>query len=300
MSAPRLAVVVAFLNEAEHLPTLLESIAAQTRRPDELLLVDDGSSDASPQIAEAFVAEHSYARALRRPPRPSERDRLATAAELLAFQWGVEQLSQEPDVVVKLDADLRLSATLFETAERALISEPRLGITGSYLAVELPGGGVQREFHPADQVRGPNKFYRWSCYRDIQPLAAHLGWDMVDELKAKLAGWDVRSLSVPEGDSVHLRPTGVHDGRLRAFRRWGTCAWGYGQHPLVVLGGGVVRFSHRPYVLGGLSYILGWALAGVRRAPRAEPAVRSFVRREKLRYVARSLRHPSRALFLRP
>ncbi len=295
----RLAVVVAFLNEEEYLPTLLASIAGQTRQPDELLLVDDGSTDASHEIVEAFVAEHPYARALRRPPRPEQADRLATAAELLAFQWGVRQLSETPDIVVKLDADLRLVPALFETAERELMTHAALGVTGSYLAVELPGGQLAREFNAPDNVRGPNKFYRWTCYEAIQPLNAHLGWDMIDELKAKMAGWEVRSLSLAEGDSVHLRPTGLYDGRLRAFRRWGLCAWAYGQHPLVVVGGGVMRFRRKPYVIGGMSYILGWVLAGLRGAPRAEPEIRAFVRREKLRYVRRNLRRPSRALFLR-
>src|SRR2546430_15578985 len=70
----RLAVVVSFLNEARYLPTLLASMARQTRPPDVLLLVDDGSEDESAQIAEAFAAEHGFARVIRRPPRPRERD----------------------------------------------------------------------------------------------------------------------------------------------------------------------------------------------------------------------------------
>ena len=42
-----LAVVVSFLNESKYLPTLLDSIQAQSRPPDELVLVDDGSTDGS-------------------------------------------------------------------------------------------------------------------------------------------------------------------------------------------------------------------------------------------------------------
>lgn len=301
----RLAVVIPFLNEESFLPELLASMAAQTRPPDELLLVDDGSSDASQAIVQAFAAEHPYATALKRPrpvdlDRRSERDRLAAAAEYAAFLWGVEQLSQAPDIVVKMDADLRLTPTLFEAVEQQMAADPKLGVTGTYLSVVHPDGELRREFNPPDNVRGPNKCYRWACFEEILPLKAQLGWEMVDELKARIRGWSVRSFELPEGDPVHLRPTGLHDGRLRAFRRWGACAWGYGQHPLVIVGGGVMRFSSKPYVLGGLSYILGWAMAGLRRAPRADSNVRAFVRREKLRYVASCLRRPNRALFLKP
>lgn len=295
----RFAVVVSFLNEERHLPELLASIAAQRRPPDELILVDDGSSDASLRIAQVFAAEHSYARVLKRPPRASERDRLATAAELKAFQWGVDHLDRTPAIVAKLDADLRLSASLFLTVQRAFADDQRLGVTGSYLAIEDPPGSFRREYNPPDHIRGPNKFYRWRCYEEIQPLEAHLGWDTIDEVKARMSGWTTRSLELPEGDPVHLRPTGLHDGRLRAYRRWGVCAWGYGQHPAIVVGAGILRFAYKPYVLAGLNYILGWAVAGIRRAPRADADVRAVVRRERTRAAREHLRHPARSLIAR-
>jgi poly-beta-1,6-N-acetyl-D-glucosamine synthase len=295
----RLALVVSFLNEERYLPTFLASVAAQTRPPDELLLVDDGSTDASPQIAEAFAVEHAFARALRRSKRPPERDRLANAAVVASFEWGVEQLRRTPDVVTKMDADLDLTPTLLETVERELQADPSLGVVGSYLCVELEDGRRRREYNPVTHVRGPNKFYRWACYEDIRPLAPHLGWDTVDELKARMSGWTTRSLELPEGDPLHLRPTGLHDGRLRAFRRWGTCAWCFGQHPLVAIGGGLTRMAERPYVLGGLSYVAGWGLAGLRGAPRVDRDVRAFVRDEKLREARAHLRRPSRALLRR-
>ena len=64
-----LAVAVPFLNEGEHLPDFLGSLAAQTRTPERLLLVDDGSTDGSHEIAAEFVAAHPWAQVLRRPVR---------------------------------------------------------------------------------------------------------------------------------------------------------------------------------------------------------------------------------------
>ena len=295
----RLAIVVSFLNEERYLPTFLASVAAQTRPPDELLLVDDGSTDASAAIAERFAQEHPYARALRRPRRPVERDRLANAAVVASFEWGVEQLEQVPDVVSKMDADLDLTPTLFAAVERELSADAALGVVGSFLCVE-DGGRLRREFNPVDHVRGPNKFYRWSCFEDIAPLVPHLGWDTVDEIKARMHGWRSRSLELPEGDPLHMRPTGLHDGRLRAFRRWGTCAWCFGQPAAIVFAGGFTRIAERPYVLGGLNYVVGWALAGLRGAPRVDADVRAFVRGEKRRQARAYLRRPGRALLRRP
>jgi glycosyltransferase involved in cell wall biosynthesis len=51
----RLAVIVPFLDEARFLPSLLDSLAGQTRDPESLLLVDDGSGDGSHALASAYA-----------------------------------------------------------------------------------------------------------------------------------------------------------------------------------------------------------------------------------------------------
>lgn len=288
-----LAVVVPFLNEREHLPTFLASIDAQTRRPDRLVLVDDGSTDGSFELARQFSDQRSYATALRRPPRPAEADRLATAAELRAFQWGLKQIDVPYDIVAKLDADLELTPVHFAEIADGFARDPGLGLAGAYLSIRSPTGGTVREQHPPDHVRGPNKFYRRECLDQIGRLPAHLGWDAIDEVKARMYGWRTASIELSEGDSIHLRPTGAHDGRLRAFRRWGECAYGFGSHPLNVLAGGVARARTRPYLLAGAAYVAGWLLAWIRRRPRADRDVRAYKRREELHRIRRLAAHPS-------
>jgi hypothetical protein len=277
-----LAVVVPFLNEREHLPTLLASIDAQTRPPDRLLLVDDGSSDGSHEFALDFALRNHYAAALRRPPRPPEADRLATAAELRAFQWGLEQLDRPYSIVGKLDADLQLQPQHFAEICAMFDADPQLGLAGAYLSIRGADGAITRESHPPDHVRGANKFYRRACLDQISPLPSHLGWDTIDEVKARMHGWRTTSLALSGGDSIQLRPTGAHDGRLRAFWRWGECAYGYGSHPLSVIAGALARSARRPYVVLGSAYMLGWASAYVRARPRADAQVRAYRRREEL------------------
>ena len=47
----RLSVVIPALNEERHLSQLLSDIQRQTQSPDEVIVVDAGSSDATVQIA---------------------------------------------------------------------------------------------------------------------------------------------------------------------------------------------------------------------------------------------------------
>ncbi len=51
----RLSLVVPIYNVAAYLPACLDSLAAQTLAPDEIIAVDDGSTDACPQILADYV-----------------------------------------------------------------------------------------------------------------------------------------------------------------------------------------------------------------------------------------------------
>ena len=284
-----LAVCVPFLNERAHLPAFLASLEGQTRKPDWLLLVDDGSADGSHEIAAEFAAAHDWAQLLRRPERVPERDRLATAKELEAFQWAVEQLDVEWDVIGKLDADLRLTPRTLETILGELEQDDALGLAGSYL--QENGARIKiGEGH----VHGATKFFRRRCWEEIAPVPAILGWDTIDESTARLRGWRTQSFAMPDGDPEHLRPRGTHDGLLRGYHRWGECSYALGESPLHVALYAVRQMAtERPRVAGGASYAAGYASAAARRVPRADAEVRAAVRRQqKQRIKSRILRIP--------
>jgi poly-beta-1,6-N-acetyl-D-glucosamine synthase len=284
-----IVVIAPFLNEEAFLPRFLASLEGQTRRPDRLLLVDDGSTDDSHRIAAEFAGRHAWAEALRRPVREREGDRLSRAAVYEAFKWALAQVDEDWDVAAKLDADLELTPRTLETIVGELERQPELGLAGTYLS-EVGGDGVlgRLKIRP-EHVHGATKFYRRQCYEAIQPMPAILGWDMIDEIKAKMAGWSTQSFAMPEGDPLHMRLRGGHDGLLRGFRRWGEGAWAMGEHPLHVLLHGFQRMSDPPRVIGGINYMIGWARAGIRGLPRAEPEVRAVVRRGQLQRIRRRL-----------
>lgn len=274
-------------------------MATQTRPPDQLVLVNDGSNDASGDIADEFAESRENVMVLHRPRREQTGDRLAQANELKAFQWAAERAVPEWDVIAKMDADLRLSPETLETIDRAFASNPSLGMAGVRLSEAGPNGTTVPLISRPEHVEGATKFYRRGCWDDIAPIPPILGWDTLDEFRARLRGWQTLSFSVPSGDPLHMRRMGGHGSILRSFRRWGVCSYGYGSHPLHVLLYSVRLATNRPpLVIGGLNYLAGWGMAYVRRAPRAEPELRAAVREEQLaRIRVRIRRFRPRAIF---
>ena len=92
----RLSVVIPALNEERHLGQLLADLQHQSRRPDEIILVDAGSSDATVQIANQLQAVVLHGE----PP-------VACGRNLGGF-------SATGDLIIFLDADTRLPETFLE------------------------------------------------------------------------------------------------------------------------------------------------------------------------------------------
>ena len=64
---PKISIIVPVYNTADYLPACIESLLRQTHENLELLFVDDGSTDESPAILDAFAQRDSRIRVIHKP-----------------------------------------------------------------------------------------------------------------------------------------------------------------------------------------------------------------------------------------
>ena len=62
MKRPSIAVVIPTYDRAEILVRAVESVLAQSRRPDEVIVVDDGSSDHTEEVVAGYAGDVSFVR----------------------------------------------------------------------------------------------------------------------------------------------------------------------------------------------------------------------------------------------
>ena len=265
-------------NEEENLGRLAAALAAQTVLPAEWLVVDDGSTDGTATLVEALEAEHPWAR-LHRHHGAGERAEPGSPT-VRAFHAGLAAVRADADVFVKLDADVSFEPDHFERLLEAFAADERLGIAGGTCFEQEPGG-AWRPVPTGGHVRGAVRAYRRECLDEILPLEEGMAWDGVDVLKADLRGYSARV--VPGLGFRHHRPEGARDGARR--RRWlaqGRGAWTMGYRPGYLLLRAVFRARRDPYAV---FMVVGYAGAGVRRAPRLADAdaLRELRRRQSLR-----------------
>jgi glycosyltransferase involved in cell wall biosynthesis len=92
-----LSVIIPTLNEERHVGSLLSDVAAQTREPDEVIVVDAGSEDGTVSVARRFP----FARLLEGEPP-------------VACGRNLGGRSATGEVLIFLDADVRLPEGFFE------------------------------------------------------------------------------------------------------------------------------------------------------------------------------------------
>jgi biofilm PGA synthesis N-glycosyltransferase PgaC len=273
---PDYAVISPVKDEARDFERTAQALLAQTHRPRRWVVVDDGSTDRTFEIASRYAAAHDWITVMR--ARASGR-RERGAPIVRAFNQGLASLQSRPDFVVKLDGDLFLPAHYFAWVAATFAVEPRAGVVGGVVFVNQDGEWVYDRVSRRT-VHGAIKAYRYDCLEEIGGLHESMGWDGIDEYGARARGWGVHVLS--ELSVLHYKTRGSAQPWLRA--RWEE---GRGVHYMGYRVGAVARrvgyrmLVEHPPLLGGLVLGLGFCWYSLSGAPQAEPRARAQLRAEQ-------------------
>ena len=95
MAKPTLSVVMPNYNHLKYLPKALDALAARERPPDELIVIDDGSSDNSWEIVQAFASKYSFIRAYKNDRNMGVEYTVSRGVELASGDYlcGVRQMT---------------------------------------------------------------------------------------------------------------------------------------------------------------------------------------------------------------
>lgn len=283
-------------DEAAFMRRTLDAVARQTVLPALWVIVDDGSTDGTPEILRDYAARLPWLRIVTR----ADRGRRAVGPGVIeAFYAGLETVDLDDfEYLCKLDLDLDFHPRYFQLLIERMVAEPRLGTFSGKPWVQIDGQLMPEPCGDEMSV-GMSKFYRTACFRQIGGFVREVMWDGIDCHRARLLGWLAGSSDAePELHLHHLRPmgssqTGIHTGR----RRHGSGQWFMGTGLLYMAASSVFRMRHPPYVSGGLSMLRGYADAARQHAPRyGDERFRRFLRRYQWLMLTRGKRAATRAI----
>jgi hypothetical protein len=285
-SSRRYCLIVPARDEAEFARRTLDSIAAQTVLPTLMVVVDDGSTDATPQILAEYAAKYPWIRVISRENRGA---RAVGPGVIDAFYAGWESIDPSQfDYIAKVDLDLDLPPRYFEILMERMEQDPRLGTCSG--KPYFPGrsnvnktfdGELISEACGDENSVGMTKFFRRECFEQIGGFVRQVMWDGIDCHRCRMLGWTARSWDDPEIRFIHLRPMGAsHRGIMTGRMRHGRGQWFMGTSVLYMTASAVFRMTRPPVITGGSAMLAGYFKALLERQPRYDdPEFRAFLRR---------------------
>ena len=273
-------------DEADFLRITIDSVAAQTVTPAKWLIVDDGSTDETPQILADAAAEHPFIEVLTRVDRGA---RAVGPGVIEAFNHGLSQVDlADYDYVCKFDGDLELPKRYFERLMERFEDDPWLGTCSGKLFLRYGDELVHERCGDENSV-GPSKFYRVECFQDIDGFVGQVSWDGIDGHMCRLRGWIAESVDEEDLRIIHLRRMGSSQKSFwEGRKRWGRGKYFMGSRLHYVLAVSFYRMFERPWIVSGLGILVGYLQAMAGRPPRFDDSdyLRAF-RRYELRSLLR-------------
>jgi poly-beta-1,6-N-acetyl-D-glucosamine synthase len=277
-------------NEEAFIGKTIESVIHQTVLPTKWVIVDDGSTDRTPEIVSRYLVQYPWMELVQMPQR---RDR-SFAAKVGAFNAGYERVKDlDYEILGNLDADLSFDADYVELILSKFNADASLGVAGTVFKED--GYSSERQsFEGHNHVAGGCQMFRRVCFEEIGGFTPNEagGVDWIAVTTARMIGWKTKSFR--EKSFFHYRHLGTAErGLLSSLVSYGEKDYYLGGHPVWELFRVAYRATKQPYIIGGLALGAGYCWAFLCRTPRpVSRELMAFHRKEqmtKLRAILKSV-----------
>jgi poly-beta-1,6-N-acetyl-D-glucosamine synthase len=274
-------------NEEAYVESTITSVLKQTILPQEWIIVNDGSTDATREIVERYTTLYPWIKLINLADRGYY---YPGTGVVTAIKKGFEHIEKvDWDYLVKLDCDVTVENKYFENIFNEFKINSKLGIASG--AIYLTDGDKEiKEKSQSDHPWGASKIYKKQCYIDINGWKIIPGWDLADLLAAQMNGWETRCFD--EYKILHHRESGSRRSGLTSGKfLLGRFLFRYGYNFVYTFFKGIYRIPERPVIIGGVSLIAGYLYAFIKNEDRLfDKEMRKFLRKKQKIYFRAGLK----------
>ncbi|MBZ4646272.1 MAG: glycosyltransferase [Clostridia bacterium] len=256
-------------NEEVNISKLIESIASQTIRPVLWVIIDDGSTDRTPDIIADAIYQHSWIQSIKF--NYERRDRGLHLANIIreGFDYGTDYCKTrqiEYDYLSNIDSDIVLENTFFEDMIDIFEEDSTLGVASGGIYHQKNGRLVCAKINKSEPS-GACLVIRKSCFMQCGGIFVSYAWESVLNTKAKLRNWNTRRYD--DIVAVESRGTNSAEGYWKGYVYKGECAFFLQFYPLHVLTKSIMYLFKKPHFIG-LAYLYGYTMNLILRKPQID------------------------------
>ena len=253
-------------NEQDNIQRLFQSMISQTVLPVKWVIVNDGSTDRTGEIVKIYSQDHDWIEAVQMPEHGDRQ----FAAKVHCFDAGYEKVKTvQHEIVGNLDADISFDRDYCGFLINKFIEDPNLGVAGTPFVEDNGYSSIGDSFEGAKHVAGGCQLFRKTCFDEIEGYTPNKagGIDWIAVTTARMRGW--RTQSFPEKVFYHHRGLGTGESnKLQSAFNYGKKDYYLGNHPIWEAVRIMYRLTKKPYLVGGLTNLLGYLWAALTRMER--------------------------------
>jgi len=294
----KLVIITTVRNEEKYLTETIHGVEAGTVKPLKWIIIDDGSTDRTLEMAEDASKFHPWIEVLHREDRGYTK---FVGTDVDGFRQGLlysDNLNY--DFICKLDGDVKLPPQYIEKILQKFAANPKLGIAGGTW-LEPFNGKFRRIRTLSEFPFGGARVWRRTCFQDIAPLFTSSGWDRLDCYSAMMRGWKTEVFKDPSLESLHQRQmASLGKSFVKQYGRDGISSYYQGDHPIYFLSGALYRMTEPPFIKGGIGRLVGYVSAWANRAERCnDDQLLRYLKSWQLKKIKSELRNKIAFVFRR-
>lgn len=267
-----LGIVTPVKNESENLARLTKIILRQTRRPDLWVIVDDGSTDRTPDLIKSLEKNHNFITSLSLPTKHTKYDPIYRYGYVVrvGLEHALNKLGNLEYLGI-LDADIALKEDYYEKTLTAFKLNERIGIVSGLYMISSGGNTLSSGRKRLNELIGGAMIFRKKCLLDIGGFPVCPSPDTAAVIKAINRKWLLAIVSSTY--AIHTRPS----NSWAKFVKVGLSRYILDLHPLSALSSVLQAF--KSLSLKPLGFAAGYFMGFLYRAPKLEDReVRQYFR----------------------
>lgn len=280
MNEAKYILITAAYNESEFIEKTILSVINQKFKPDQWIIVNDGSTDKTEDIVRKYENQNPFIKLFTRKKEQGRN----FASKVFAINYALKDIDLNGyNFIGILDADVSFGSDYYSSLISKFGDRKKLGVAGGIFFDIYNGEKIK--IHPSPfSVRGATQFFRRECFEQIGGLVPikYGGEDGIACIAARMHGWEIHNFE--DLEVIHHRPTGTVDKNiLKARFRDGFVEYHLGYHPLFQMVKCIRRVKERPIFIGSLFRFIGFWWANLKREKREiSKELINYIRKEQM------------------
>lgn len=272
----RYIVVTPCKNEGGNLPDLIDSMVAQTVKPVIWVIVDDGSTDDTPNIIEDAMKTYDWIRSIQLDSTVRDLGPHLAGVMKKGFDYAISYCNGcgvKYGYLGNLDGDLTLPPTFYENLMREFEKDSELGVASGGTR-HIIGNRIVHAKVSVNEPSGGHMLIRRECFEECGEISLSYATDSVIKAKARIRGWKTRRFE--DNVATEIRDVNAAEGYWKGFVHKGESSYYLTHNPLHVIARVVMYSFRRPYYVG-IAYLKGYLGSIIRRRERInDPEIRRY------------------------